>query len=271
MSLGVFASSVEGDLIGGHLDKDNFAVQSLLLLGYSNSSESTKPRAETEVAMKCGNDFGHHFSYITSQEYHTAHEMKNDFVSDMQQYCTDLNYRSQTPRPEVILKETPEPASKATQNHMEKVDTKHRADKIAISIAGNSNLRDVCPSNHLHITEDFSNALLSSSLVLGSLSKSKKYPRKSECPGTSTHELPKRKRLILSPTKYNNYLESTPLPFVNPAQVLDLSNHIKERKSSAERYRQRNHRRKQFFDSKLVKVVDLLQKYRIMLSAEVSL
>ena len=131
-------------------------------------------------------------------------------------------------------------------------------------------MRDVCPNDHSHINEDLSNALLSSSLVLGSLSKSRKDSRRSECLSTSMQELPKRKRPILSPTKSNNYLESTPLPLVNPSQVLDLPYQIKERKSSAERYRQRNHRRKQFFDSKLVKVVDLLQKYRLMMSAEVS-
>ena len=43
----------------------------------------------------------------------------------------------------------------------------------------------------------------------------------------------------------------------------------KERKNSAERYRQRNHRRKQFFGNKIVKVVELLVKYREMMSLKV--
>ena len=270
MSVGATAANVEGHITVGHLDKDDFAVQSLLLLGHSNTSESTKSHAEIDVATKRDNDVGRQYPYISTHVYHSAHEIKEDFLGNMRQYCNDFSYGSQTPRSEVMSKEIQKPVPKALQNHIEKITTRRRADKIAISIDGFSSMRDVCPSNHSHINEDLSNALLSSSLVLGSLSKSKKESRKSECLSASTQELPKRKRLILSPTKSNNHVESTPLPLVNQPQVADQPNHIKERKSSAERYRQRNHRRKQFFDSKLVKVVDLLQKYRLMLSAEVS-
>lgn len=260
-------------MTNGHLDKDDFAVQSLLLLGHSDSSESAKVYAANEMSMKCIIDVDRHIPYIISQEYESAHKMNNEFLGNMRQYCSDIDYGSQTLRPEVISRSVVKPVTKAQQKHIEKISAKRRAEKINItsmSIGGFSNMNDVCPSNHSHMNEDLSNALLSSSLVLGSLSKSKKDPRKSECPSTSTQEFPKRKRLLLPSTSSKNNVELTHLPLVNPTQVLDLSNHIKERKSSAERYRQRNHRRKQFFDSKLVKVVDLLQKYRLLLSAEVS-
>lgn len=273
MSMCATSMNVEGHMTNGHLDKDDFAVQSLLLLGHSDSSESAKLYAANDMSMKCIIDVDRHIPYIISQEYQSAHKMNNEFLGNMRQYCSDIDYRSQTLRPEVISKSAVKPVTKAQQKHIEKISTKRRAEKMNItsmSMGGFSNMNDVCPSNHSHLNEDLSNALLSSSLVLGSLSKSKKDPRKSECPSTSTQELPKRKRLLLPSTTSKNTVESTHLPLVNPPQVLDLSNHIKERKSSAERYRQRNHRRKQFFDSKLVKVVDLLQKYRLLLSAEVS-
>lgn len=272
MSLDATAANVENHIKIGHLDKDDFAVQSLLLLGHSNSSGNTKSHAKDEVSVEYKIDAGRYFPYITSDECPFINEIKKDFIGNTRHYCTDLNYGNQNLWPEVLSEEMLESVFKSQQNDVEK-STRRRADKIAIStmsIGGFSNMRDVRPSDHSHINEDLSNALLSSSLVLGSLSKSRKDSRRSECLSTSTQELPKRKRPILSPTKSNNYLESTPLPLVNPSQVPDLPNQIKERKSSAERYRQRNHRRKQFFDSKLVKVVDLLQKYRLMMSAEVS-
>ena len=272
MSLCATSINVEGHMNNGHLDKDDFAVQSLLLLGHPDSLESAKLYAANEMSMKCVNDVDRHIPYIISQEYHSAHKINNEFLGNMRQYCSDLDNGSQTLTHEVISKSVVKPVTNAQQKHIEKITSKRRAEKINItsmSVGGFSNINDVCPSDHSHMNEDLSNALLSSSLVLGSLSKSKKDSRKSECPSTSTQELPKRKRL-LPPTASKNNVESTPLPLVNPPQLLDLSSHIKERKSSSERYRQRNHRRKQFFDSKLVKVVDLLQKYRLLLSAEVS-
>lgn len=272
MSVGATAANVENQMRIGHLDKDDFAVQSLLLLGHSNSSGNTKFHVEDEVALEYKIDAGRYYPYITSEECPFINEIKEDFMGNTRHYCADLNFGNQNLWPEVLSEEMLKSVSRGQQSDIEK-STRRRADKIAIStmsIGGFSNMLDGCPSDHSHINEDLSNALLSSSLVLGSLSKSRKDSRRSECLSTSTQELPKRKRPILSPTKSNNYLESTPLTLVNPPQALDLPNHIKERKSSTERYRQRNHRRKQFFDSKLVKVVDLLQKYRLMMSAKVS-
>lgn len=143
-----------------------------------------------------------------------------------------------------------------------------------------------CSNGQSGLNEDLSNALLSSSLVLGSLSKSKKC-LKSEMNDQNSNltsqnlSTLKRKRGVLlppssrvsSPSELRNN-EVTPSVSSTASRKTEDPNSktpaLKVRKNSAERYRQRNHRRKQILGSKLIRFVELLKRYRAMMAAEVS-
>lgn len=125
------------------------------------------------------------------------------------------------------------------------------------------------------ITEDLSNALLSTSLVLASVSKSKKWPLLST--NSDVNIPPKRRRN--SSTSLRREAETPVIQEGDRAgeiannsynrEVRDLPAE-KKRKSNADRYRERNSRRKQFFGNKLVRLIDLLRQYKLMISAEVT-
>lgn len=126
------------------------------------------------------------------------------------------------------------------------------------------------------ISDDLSNALISSSLVLASVSKTKKRISPTTC--DSSH---KRRRVIVSsePT-----LETSAPILASSlkcsASEKSLSNKVymnknmpsstqKTTKSSSDRYRERNSRRKHFFENKLGKVVELLKQYRLRILLKV--
>jgi hypothetical protein len=132
-------------------------------------------------------------------------------------------------------------------------------------------------SDPMNIKEDLANALITSSLVLHSVTHSKKRPLVSD-----SNNAKHKRGVLLPPSSKVSKLE----PNVDTCNHKSLkSNTIirsdgvqnqspaitpKMRKSSAERYRQRNHRRKQFFGDKLVRVVELLEKYRRLVAEGVS-
>ena len=124
------------------------------------------------------------------------------------------------------------------------------------------------------ITEDLSNALLSTTLVLASVSKSKKWPLLNTI---SDVNIPAKRRRNSStslrceaetPVKQEGDRGGEISNSSCNREVRDLPAE-KKRKSNADRYRERNSRRKQFFGNKLVRLIDLLRKYKLMISAEV--
>ena len=162
------------------------------------------------------------------------------------------------------------------------------------------NMEHICATALRGVNQDLSNALLSSSLVLGSLSKS----RGDQYLPTNQSNLKRKRGILLPPSSRvgSDNISCCPLSESSPTNSVEIKSyeeshtavtaastiptisvHInkkqihssskskenKERKSSAERYRQRNHRRKQFFGNKIVKVVELLVKYREMMSLKV--
>lgn len=136
---------------------------------------------------------------------------------------------------------------------------------------------DKFKSDPMDIKEDLANALMTSSLVLQSVTHSKKRPFVSDS-NNAKHKRgvllpPSSKVSKLEPNvdtcnhkslKSNTIIRSDGVQNQSPAVTPKI------RKSSAERYRQRNHRRKQFFGDKLVRVVELLEKYRGLVAEGVS-
>ena len=125
------------------------------------------------------------------------------------------------------------------------------------------------------ITEDLSNALLSTSLVLASVSKSKKWPLLNT--NSNVNSSIKRRRSASSLMQCDNKISTSQ----DGSRVVNIGNKFsdredkdfpseKKRKSNADRYRERNFRRKQFFGNKLVRLIDLLKKYKVMISAQVN-
>ena len=118
------------------------------------------------------------------------------------------------------------------------------------------------------ITDCLSSALISTSLVLASISKVKKRIT----PGNPSDCTPAKRNRgdhTISPPRSSR---SAPRKITDPGSTLDSksdANKIvfgmsqKTQKSSADRYRERNSRRKQFFGSKLERVVELLKLYRL--------
>ena len=133
-------------------------------------------------------------------------------------------------------------------------------------------------------TDDLSNAVMSASLVLASVSRPKKRLLSNVvCEASKDTSVKRRRGPTPSSTKADTNQDmassssasssslapksfSTDAPTIIPPHS---SNHLKNLKSSADRYRERNVRRKQFFGNKLMKVVDLLRKYRLLLASEV--
>jgi hypothetical protein len=136
---------------------------------------------------------------------------------------------------------------------------------------------DKFKSGSMDIKDDLANALLTSSLVLHSVTHSKKRLLASD----SNNAKHKRGVLLPPSSKASNIepnenscshesLKSNTIIDSDSGRSQSSSPTPKIRKSSAERYRQRNHRRKQFFGDKLVRVVELLEKYRGLISEGVS-
>lgn len=126
------------------------------------------------------------------------------------------------------------------------------------------------------ISDDLSNALISSSLVLASVSKTKKRISPTTCDSNL-----KRRRVVTSSelTLETSAVTLAPSPksfasekgLGNKAYVNKnmLSSIQKTSKSSSDRYRERNSRRKHFFENKLGKVVELLKQYRLKILLKV--
>ena len=160
-------------------------------------------------------------------------------------------------------------------------DQEVRVDPNTSKRATNGKAYPLLPANDVNggcgetITEDLSNALLSTSLVLASVSKSKKWPLLNT--NSNVKNPLKRRRSPSSLMQCDNKIST----FKDGSQVVNIRNKFsaredkdfpseKKRKSNADRYRERNFRRKQFFGNKLVRLIDLLKKYKVMISAQVN-
>ena len=126
------------------------------------------------------------------------------------------------------------------------------------------------------ITDCLSSALISTSLVLASISKVKKRILPA---GNSSDCIPaKRSRgnhPVTPPRSSRSALRNVADPESSLCLKSDaiksvLSMSLKTQKSSADRYRERNSRRKQFFGRKLERVVELLKQYRLLQLEKVS-
>lgn len=127
------------------------------------------------------------------------------------------------------------------------------------------------------IGDDLSNAFISSTLVLASVTKTKKRLSLTTC--DSSH---KRRRVVHStePTLETSAATlALSLKCSASEKVLGnkvfvsknvLSSTQKTPKSSSDRYRERNSRRKHFFENKLGKVVELLKQYRLRILLQVT-
>lgn len=143
--------------------------------------------------------------------------------------------------------------------------------------------KNICPARKANcsgcsdeISDDLSNALITSSLVLASVSKTKKRISPATCDSNL-----KRRRVVTSSefTLETSAvtLASSPKCYAsekglgNKAYVNKnmLSSTQKTTKSSSDRYRERNSRRKHFFENKLGKVVELLKQYRLRILLKV--
>ena len=253
-------------------DNANAAVLSLLLLGSSKSLDTSEFDDTKSRSWKRGDEIIVKTSCRGTRETSTDckhDDLKNSTINSIPKHCIDAEALS---RGNQLIKKT-----ECTP------DVGH-----------------ICATALRGVNQDLSNALLSSSLVLGSLSKSRGEKYLSGSQGDA-----KRRRGILLPPSsrvgHDKILcfpssEPSPIDFtekkteeVTPTIAATASNikaadtndekkqnhsssrhkESKERKNSAERYRQRNHRRKQFFGNKIVKVVELLVKYREMMSLKV--
>jgi hypothetical protein len=214
-------------------DKYVAAIQSLLFLG--NISTALNDNSVTEV--------GNIFPELRSSQCHGDEIDENECTSKHGQLL-----------PQKILKRPAE------------------YNKIACPVRkANSN------SCSDEMSDDLSNALISSSLVLASVSKTKKRISLSSC--DSSH---KRRRMVVSS---ESTLETSVATIASSAKCSAsekglgnkiyvnknmLSSTQKATKSSSDRYRERNSRRKHFFENKLGKVVELLKQYRLRILLKVT-
>ena len=237
-------------------DKDEAAVQSLLLLGSNMTAEHSEIAINSSsLQRKVADDY---FLSITSKE-----RIQFELLQ-----TKSLIKRSQK---HALLSVISPPESLADITGQLPIAL------LAKSFVDGKKSENCSSRNHEKVNEDLSNALLSSSLVLNSLSKSRKEFGDRDNRHASSGSNLKRKRGILLPP-------SSKIPLMKPDKVLcdstptadldmdemELSPRSKGRRSSAERYRQRNHRRKQTFGNKLVRVVQLLEQYRQMVNSKVS-
>lgn len=126
------------------------------------------------------------------------------------------------------------------------------------------------------ITDCLSSALISTSLVLASISKVKK---RISPVGNSSDSIPAKRSRANHPVTPPRSSRSALRKVADPESSLCLksdaiksvlSMSLKTQKSSADRYRERNSRRKQFFGRKLERVVELLKQYRLLQLEKVS-
>ena len=252
-----------------HHENANAAVLSLLLLGSSKSLDASEFKDIKSRSWKKGDEIIVKTSYPGNREIST--DCKN---GDLKDSMIDF-----------------------TPKQFVDVQALCRGNQLTKGTDCTADVGHICATALRGVNQDLSNALLSSSLVLGSLSKSR---GENYLSGSQGHA--KRRRGILLPPssrvgrdKILCFPSSEPSPIdskekksvektsaiaiaasnIEAADTNDeeRQNHSsskhKERKNSAERYRQRNHRRKQFFGNKIVKVVELLVKYREMMSLKV--
>lgn len=237
-------------------DKDEAAVQSLLLLG----SNKTVERAEIAInsfsfQRKVADDY---FLSITSKERQQLDLLQTKSFTKRSQKHTLMSGIS---RPESLTD----------------VSGQLPIALLAKSIVDGRKSENLSSRNLEKVNEDLSNALLSSSLVLNSLSKSRKeFGDRENRHAPSGGNLKRKRGILLPPSSKVPLMKSDKVhgdsaPTVDQeTDEMELSPRSKGRRSSAERYRQRNHRRKQTFGNKLVRVVQLLEQYRRMINANVS-
>jgi hypothetical protein len=179
------------------------------------------------------------------------------------------------------------PELRSSQCHGDEIDNNERASKHAQLLPQKILKRPaeynkiVCPVRKANscsdeMSDDLSNALISSSLVLASVSKTKKRISPASC--DSSH---KRRRIVVSS---ESPLETSAATLASSVKCSAsekgvgnkiyvnknmLSSTQKTTKSSSDRYRERNSRRKHFFENKLGKVVELLKQYRLRILLKV--
>jgi hypothetical protein len=213
-------------------DKYVAAIQSLLFLG--NISTALNDNSVTEV--------GDIFPELRSSQCHGDEKEKNERASKHEKLL-----------PQKILKRPAE------------------YNKIVCPVrkANSSSCSD-------EMSDDLSNALISSSLVLASVSKTKKRISPASCDSSN-----KRRRIVVSS---ESPLETSAATLTSSVKCSAsekgvgnkiyvnknmLSSTQKTTKSSSDRYRERNSRRKHFFENKLGKVVELLKQYRLRILLKV--
>jgi hypothetical protein len=237
-------------------DKDEAAVQSLLLLGSNKTAERSEIAINTSFLQRKVTD--DYFLSITSKERQQLELLQTKSFIKRSQKQTLLSVIS---IPESLTD----------------VSGQLPMALLAKSIVDGKKSESSSSRNLEKVNEDLSNALLSSSLVLNSLSKSRKeFGDRDNRHASSGGNLKRKRGILLPPSSKVPLIKSEKAPGDSmPTADLDtdemeLSPRSKGRRSSAERYRQRNHRRKQTFGNKLVRVVQLLEQYRQMVNVNVS-